>query len=230
MIITIAGDAFLIEAQINDGRGHSPARLSIRLRPRRRDQTDGRERHHADHARGAGCLLGDDPENAGQGGVAACFPDKSAHDYEVESLKVLAQSLETLDRRDMLFPFSLLKFRREARKTGADIGRRKELAGEMKGTLREMEGFLSVGRSEGRLSVGGAAMTLERTYEELYGLYPECEEAKMELRERLRTRWRYLREGERRGIQLGERRAIELLEQGCALEQIKRTLAQEAGR
>ncbi|MDR1073614.1 MAG: hypothetical protein LBL45_08060 [Treponema sp.] len=50
----------------------------------------------------------------------------------------------------------------------------------------------------------------------------------MELRERLRTHWRYLREGERRGVQLGEKRVIELLEQGCALDQIKWTLAQES--
>ncbi|MDR1220594.1 MAG: hypothetical protein LBK73_13425 [Treponema sp.] len=120
------------------------------------------------------------------------FPDKSAHDYDVESLKVLDQSLEALDRRDMLFPFSLLKFRREMKKSGADVERRKELAGEMKGMPREMEGFLSAGWNEGRLSGGDAAMTLERMYEELYGLYPEFEEAKMELRERLRTHWRYL--------------------------------------
>jgi hypothetical protein len=80
---------------------------------------------------------------------------------------------------------------------------------------------------------------MEQMYEELYGMYPEFEEAKMELKERLRTHWQdYLQEGERRGMQLGkqegmqlgEKRVIELLERGCTLEQIKLTLAQEAGR
>jgi hypothetical protein len=53
MIITIGEDAFLIEAQINDDEDHSPARLSIRLHPRRADQTDSRECRHIDHA---GCV------------------------------------------------------------------------------------------------------------------------------------------------------------------------------
>lgn len=80
------------------------------------------------------------------------------------------------------------------------------------------------------MSAGDAAMILERVeqmYEELYGFYPEFEEAKMELKERLRTHWQdYLQEGR----QLGEKRVIELFEQGWTLEQIKRTLAQEDGR
>jgi hypothetical protein len=55
------------------------------------------------------------------------FLTRAPHDYEVEPLKVLDQSLEALDLRDMalLFPFSLLKFRREARKVGAGVERRR---------------------------------------------------------------------------------------------------------
>ncbi|MDR1218560.1 MAG: hypothetical protein LBK73_03010 [Treponema sp.] len=130
------------------------------------------------------------------------FPDKSAHDYEMESLKVLDQGLEALDQRDMLFPFSLLKFRKEMKKSGADIGRRRGLAGEMKGMLGEMERLLAAERSEERLSGEDAAMTWREWNKcmKSCGLYPEFEEAKMELRERLRTHWRYLQKGERRGV------------------------------
>ncbi|MDR2447069.1 MAG: hypothetical protein LBD58_07260, partial [Treponema sp.] len=53
--------------------------------------------------------------------VRLVFPDKTTHDYEVDALKVLDQSLEALDWRGMalLFPFCLLKFRKEAGKAGA---------------------------------------------------------------------------------------------------------------
>jgi hypothetical protein len=59
--------------------------------------------------------LGDDPEDAGKVTVRLGFPDKTARDYEVEALKVLDQSLEEIVRRNMapLFPFCLLKFRKE---------------------------------------------------------------------------------------------------------------------
>jgi hypothetical protein len=93
------------------------------------------------------------------------FSDKTMRGYDADALKALDRSFDALDRQDMalLFPFRLLKFRREADK---------------------------------------------------------------ELWERQRTHWQdYLQEGGRRCMQLGEKRAIDLLEQGSALEQIKRTLA-----
>ncbi|MDR2446294.1 MAG: hypothetical protein LBD58_03225 [Treponema sp.] len=236
MVVTIAGDAFLIEAQINDD--ESIALRVFQYGFAHAVQTKQTAGSVTTLTMPAARIVYWETTRRTPDTVAVrlVFPDKTTHDYKVDALKVLDQSLEALDRRGMalLFPFCLLKFRREARKADADVERRRELAGEMKGMLREMEGFLAAGRRDGRLSVGDAAMLLERVgqmYEELYSFYPEFEEAKMELRERLRTHWQdYLREGERRGMQLGERRVIELLEQGYTLEQIKRTLAQEDGR
>ncbi|MDR0708192.1 MAG: hypothetical protein LBF60_10050, partial [Treponema sp.] len=200
-MVTIGGDAFLIEAQINDDE-------SIALRVFQYGfARAARTRRTAENVTtltmpAARIIYWETTRRTPDiVTVRLVFPDKSAHDYEVEALKVLDQSLEALDRRGMglLFPFCLLKFRKEARKTGGEEGRRKKLADELKGMLREMEGFLEVERREGRLSVGDGAMILERVeqmYEELYSFYPEFEEAKMELRERLRTHWQdYLQEG-----------------------------------
>jgi hypothetical protein len=97
-----------------------------------------------------------------------------------------------------------LKFRREAKESDGAGMKRRGLAGELKGILCEMDGFLTAGWREGRLSDGEVGMTLERMHEELYGIHPEFEEAEMELRERLRTHWQdYLQEGERKGRQEG---------------------------
>jgi hypothetical protein len=80
------------------------------------------------------------------------FPDKTTRDYEVEALKVLDQSLEALDRRNMTLLFCLLKFRKEVKKTGVTVERRKALAGALKEMSREMERLVGVELAEGRLS------------------------------------------------------------------------------
>ncbi|MDR1324641.1 MAG: hypothetical protein LBK00_01220 [Treponema sp.] len=257
MVIMIGGDAFLIEAQINDDET-----IAVRVfqygfahAVRTRQTTAGNLTTLTMPA--ARIIYWETTRRTpDKETVRLVFPDKTTHDYEVEALKVLDQSLVTLDRRDMalLFPFCLLKFRREVKRTAVTVERRRELAGELRVMLREMEGFLAGELREGRLSVGDAAMILERVeqmYEELYGLYPEFEEAKVELQERLRTHWQdYLQEGmqlgrqegmqlgrqegmqlgRQEGMQLGEKRVVELLEQGYTLEQIKRMLTQEAVR
>jgi hypothetical protein len=161
----IGGDAFLIEAQINDDE-------SIALRVFQYGFA-----YAVRTRRSAG-----DAATLDMPAARIVFPDKTTHDYEVDALKVLDQSLEALNRRDMalLFPFCLLKFHREVKKTAATVERRKGLAGELREMLCEMEGFLAGFLQEGR--------------------------------------------------QLGEKRVIELLEQSCALEQIKRMLAKEAAQ
>jgi DNA-binding transcriptional MerR regulator len=80
------------------------------------------------------------------------------------------------------------------------------------------------------VSGGDTAMILERMeqmHEELYRTYADFEETKMELQERLKTRWKdYLQEGE----QQERNRIIGLREQGYSLEQIKKQLVQESAQ
>ncbi|MDR1073545.1 MAG: hypothetical protein LBL45_07715 [Treponema sp.] len=127
MIVTIARDAFLIEAQINDDE-------TIALRVFQYGFA-----HAVQIMRTAGNVtmltmpaarivywetIWKTPDKVT---LRIVFPDKTDHDYEVETIKVLDQSLEALDRRNMalLFPFSLLKFRKDAKKAGAAIERRR---------------------------------------------------------------------------------------------------------
>jgi hypothetical protein len=140
------------------------------------------------------------------------FEDGSQHTYEVTTFKMLDQSLETLEQHRMmlLFPFCLLKFRREVKKPGTTSEKRKQLAEEMKALLLNLEKLVKHSQSEGLLSIGDARMVMERIeqmHEELYNPYPEFEEVAMDLRERLRTPGAdAIREAEQRGEQRGEQK------------------------
>jgi predicted nucleic acid-binding protein len=162
------------------------------------------------------------------------FEDGTLHTYEVSTFKMLDQSLETLEQRKMmlLFPFCLLKFRKEVKKPGTSSEKRKQLAEEMKKLLHKLEKLVEHSRVQGLLSDGDAKMVMERIEQmndELYNSYPEFEETRMELRERLRTPLAdAIRESERKGEQKAGRRIITLLEQGCTVEQLKEILAKES--
>ncbi|MDR0557009.1 MAG: hypothetical protein LBG43_03950 [Treponema sp.] len=71
-------------------------------------------------------------------------------------------------------------------------------------------------------------MILERmaqTREKLYRAYSEFEDAKMELQERLKTRWKeYLQRGESEE----KNRILSLLKQGYTGEQLEELLSKEA--
>ena len=166
------------------------------------------------------------------------FPNGSPHDYEIETFKVLDQSLETLEQRKMvlLVPFYLLKFRKELKKPSTTSEKRQQLAEQMKELLLQLEHMVKRNRNQGLLSNGDAEMILERIlqmHEELYKPYPEFEEANMQLEERLKTHWQdYLAEGERRGERRGEQKErkqiLELITQkNVTLEQLKELLIQE---
>jgi hypothetical protein len=73
---------------------------------------------------------------------------------------------------------------------------------------------------------------IEQMYGELYNPYPEFEEARMELQERLNTHWDEFvaereRKAEQKGEQKTEQRIITLLKQGYTVEQLEKILAKE---
>ena len=176
------------------------------------------------------------------------FPDRSLHDYEIETFKMLDQSLETLEQRKMalLLPFTLLKFRKEVKKRSTTKEKRQQLAEQMKELLLALERIIERDRTQGLLSSADAGMILERIAQmhgELYKPYPEFEEANMQLEERLKSRWKeYLdereklgkQEGKREGKQEGERKmrnqVLELItKEHLTIEQLKELLTQEKG-
>ena len=163
------------------------------------------------------------------------FEDRSLHTYEVKTLKMLDQSLEMLEQRKMmlLLPFCLLKFRKEVKKRNTTSEKRKQLAEEMKDLLHKLEKLIDHSRAQGLLSNGDAGMVMDRIgqmHDELYNPYPEFEEARMELQERLRTHWQdYYVEGERKGEQKNRDKILELIDKkNYTLEQIREILIQEA--
>jgi hypothetical protein len=163
------------------------------------------------------------------------FPGKGYYDYEIETFKVLDQSVGELEARKMalLSPFYLLKFRKELKKSGGDGGKRAEIAGKLEKLSLELEAAVERSRERGFISGEDAIMTLEnllRMQRELYGGYAEFEEVYMMMEERLRPRWKeYLKEGRKEGLKEGlkegQNQVLALLEQGYTLEQVKAALA-----
>jgi DNA-binding transcriptional MerR regulator len=160
------------------------------------------------------------------------FPDTTEHCYEIPTLKLLEQSIATMEQRRLvlLAPFYLLKYRKAVRKGRMSVEERRELAGELKELMGNLEGLVDRAQEEGIISRDDGAALFEhlvQMYTELYKTYPEFKEAAMHLEERVKTQWQhYLHQGK-----VEERnRLLTLLEQGYTLNQIKSLLAQESGQ
>jgi hypothetical protein len=239
MILTIGADAFLIEAQISDDENIALRVFQYGFAHAARNKEIAEDEDVITLTMPSARVIYWETTRKTPDKVTLrlIFPDRSVHDYEIETFKVLNQSVETLGERDMalLFPFYLLKFRKEVKKPSADGERRKQLAGEMKELLRRIADIVEKKQSDRLLSGGDAAMILERIeqmHEELYRNYSEFEETKMELQERLKTHWKdYLQEGivkgEQRGRQEGQNRILSLLKQGYTVEQLEELLTKE---
>ncbi|MDR1215173.1 MAG: hypothetical protein LBK25_00665 [Treponema sp.] len=228
MIVTIAGDAFLIEAQIGDDENIALRVFQYGFAHSLRHKTDAENVITLTLPAARIIYWETTRKTPDKVTLRLLFPDKSPHDYEIEAFKVLKQSVATLGERNMalLFPFYLLKFRKAVRKPSTTSEQRKKLAGEMKALLRELADMVEEKRAARLLSGGDAAMILERMeqmHEELYRTYAEFEETKMELQERLKTHWQDY-------LQQGEQKIIGLMEQGYSLEQIKKQLMQESAQ
>jgi flagellar biosynthesis/type III secretory pathway protein FliH len=255
MVLTIGEDAYLIEAQINDDE-------NIALRVFQYGFAYARQMRVIEADESITLTMPDtrivywetSRRTPNQVTLRIIFPDKTVHMYEVKTFKVLEQSVEALGERDMvlLLPFYLLKFRREVKKSGATVERRRKLAERMKELLGEVEGVIERGRKSGKISREDATVIYERTaqmYRELYSPYKEFKEVYMQLEERLKIHWKDyfqagiqqgvqqgiqqgVQQGVQQGIQQGERRGQErimrLLEEGYTLEQIKELLANES--
>jgi hypothetical protein len=242
MIVTVAGDAFLIEAQISDDE-------TIALRVFQYAFAHAAQNKEISESGEVVALIMPDArilywetgrKTPDKVTLRLIFPDKTTHDYEIETFKVLNHRVETLGKRNMalLFPFCLLKFRKEMKKAGASPEMRRQIAGDMKELLRKLEKMIDAGCETGVLSGGDAAMILERIaqmHEELYRNYSEFEEAKMELQERLKTHWKeYLQKGREDGLQKGriegQNRILSLLKQGYTVEQLEELLSKEVSQ
>ena len=114
-------------------------------------------------------------------------------DYDVRVFRMAEQSPESLERQRLLLllPFCLLRFRRELVK-GATAEERCAIAGREMRMIDELEDILTRSRKAGFLGTDDGIIILEsmaQMHEELYGAYPEFQEASMELDNRLKLRW-----------------------------------------
>jgi hypothetical protein len=178
------------------------------------------------------------------------FPDGSEHDYCVKSYKLLEHSIEELEGSDLilLVPLYALKYRKALKAAeGAEGEKREEtmraLAEDARRLIAGMEEAVKKSRERGVLGQVDALATMrhfDKMYQELYEVYPEFEEVRMELIERLRSHAsedfaaaeargeaRGVAKGEARGVAKGETRGSMLVinevrrlrQQGMSLEQ-----------
>jgi hypothetical protein len=176
--------------------------------------------------------------------VRIIFPDKIEHCYEIPALKLLEQSVETLERRHLvlLAPFYLLKYRKVVRKGRMSGEERRALAGELKELVGALEGLEDQARDQGIISADDGSALFEhlvQMYTELYRSYPEFKEAAMHLEERVKTQWQHylhqgMQQGVRQGVQQGKveerNQLLNLWKQGYTLEQVETLLDEESGQ
>jgi hypothetical protein len=120
------------------------------------------------------------------------FPDESIHDYPVKTFKLLDHSLDELERQDMtlLVPLYSLKYRKALKASQPGSEKRKALAADARELGLNMEQAVTRSKERGILTNTDAIATLRhiiKMYNELYQQYPEFEEVRMELEERLKS-------------------------------------------
>jgi hypothetical protein len=244
MLLTVANDAYLIEAQISDDENIALRVFQYALAYAHTTKVIEAERITLTMPEARVIYWETSRKTPDTVTVRIIFPDKTEHCYEIPTLKLLEQSVETMERRHLvlLAPFYLLKYRNAVRKGRLSAEERRALAGELKELVGALEGMVDRAREAGIISGDDTAALFEhlvQMYTELYRSYPEFKEAAMHLEERVKTQWQhYLHQGMQQGVRQGvhqgkveeRNRLISLLEQGYTLNQIKSLLAQESGQ
>jgi hypothetical protein len=117
---------------------------------------------------------------------------KEPREYKVRVLKILDHTLDDLDKKDMtlLYPFYLLKARKEVKQASITPERLQELADETAQDEKDIVNLVDKAHSEGRLSDSDVALVKELMldlHEQIYGGYAPFEEVYMNYDKALRT-------------------------------------------
>ncbi|GHU49308.1 hypothetical protein FACS1894200_07810 [Spirochaetia bacterium] len=195
IILIVAGDDFLVEAQIDDDETIALRVFQYGFAHARRTKTISEDETLIPLLMPEARIIYWETSRKTPDKVTLrfVFPDDSKHDYEIKTFKMLEANLETLEKRKMLLllPFTLLKFRQEVKNRSTTKEKRRQLANEMKELLVDLENMIERANKEGLLSTGDAGMLFDRIvqmYNELYKPYPEFMEEQMQLEERLKSR------------------------------------------
>ena len=177
-------------------------------------------------------------------------------DYKVRVFKMEEQSLESLERQRLmvLLPFCLLRLRKELKQGKATVEERLATARKEKRMLENLEDVLIRALDNGVLGTNDGMMIAEsisRMHKELYGTYPEFQEANMVANleaehRRIGLRWAYdieelIRKTEakaraeteartRAESAKTEARIFDLLRQGHTVEEVENLLARERAK
>jgi hypothetical protein len=231
MLLTVAGDAFIIEAQIQDDEtialrifqyslGYAQQTKRIESESITLTLPDARIIYWETSQKTPDTVT-----------IRIIFPDKTEHAYEIPTLKMLDQSIETLEQRHLvlLAPFYVLKYRKTV-KHCTSPEKRLILAKEMRELIGKLEAAIDRAQNQGIISATDGAGLFERLvqmYTELYTSYPEFKEEAVQLAERVKTQWQdYLQQG----VQQERNRLLALLNQGYTTEQLKTMLTEETSQ
>jgi len=177
----------------------------------------------------------------------------ASFDYKVRVFKMEEQSLESLERQRLmvLLPFCLLRLRKELKQGKATAEERLTTARKEKRMLENLEDVLIRALDCGVLGTADGIMIAEsisRMHKELYGTYPEFQEANMVANleaehRRIGLRWAYdieelIKKAEAKARAeawakaeaQAEARLIGLLKQGHTVEEVERLLARERAK
>jgi hypothetical protein len=233
MLLTVAGDAFIIEAQIQDDENIALRIFQYSIAYAQQTKVAEPEQITLTMPDARIIYWETSRKTPDRVRVRIIFPDKTEHAYEIPTLKMLDQSLETLEQRNLvlLAPFYVLKYRKAVSQGRLSADQRQALAGELKEMVKGLEGLVDRAREQGIITADDGVALLEhliQMYTELYRSYPEFKEAAMHLEERVKTHWQdYLLQGRQEGKQEERNRLISLLKQGYTQEQLETLLAQE---
>ncbi|MHC6204107.1 hypothetical protein ACYULU_13055, partial [Breznakiellaceae bacterium SP9] len=146
MVLIVAGDAFLIEAQIDDDETIALRAFQYGFAHARQTKTISKDETLITLLMPEAQIIYWETSRKTPDKVTLrlVFPDGSKHDYEIKTFKMLEASLETLEKRKMLLllPFTLLKFRREVKERTTTKEKRRQLANEMRELLLELENMI----------------------------------------------------------------------------------------
>jgi len=162
--------------------------------------------------------------------------DGGYFDYKVRIFKMEEQSLESLEQQRLLvlLPFCLMWLRKELKQGKATAAERLATAEKERRMLCEIEDVLIRALDNGILGTRDGIMIVEsisQMHEELYGTYPEFQEADMVTSQRIKLRWAYyeeelIRKAEAK-LEKSQSRIFDLLKQGYTVDEVEKLLTQE---
>jgi hypothetical protein len=231
MLLTVAGDAFIIEAQIQDDENIALRIFQYSIAYAQQTKVVEPEQITLTMPDARIIYWETSHKTPDKVRVRIIFPDKTGHAYEIPTLKMLDQRIETLEQRNLvlLTPFYVLKYRKVVKRSTSPE-KRQILAQEMRDLISKLEAAIDRAKNQGIISATDAAGLFERLvqmYTELYTSYPEFKEDAVQLEERVKTQWQdYLQQG----VKQERNRLLALLNQGYTTEQLKIMLTQETSQ